>query len=92
MFFRSFITLISATILAGIAVYSTHANVNVSIVTDEADAVLNILNKRAANKRSSQRDWQRLVNSEGYRRLKQREESLGREFTDEAFTKVSLFT
>ena len=76
---------IAIALLLTVHVLANDPRVNVTIVTDQADAVLNILDKRAANKRSNSRDWRRLVNSEGYSRLKAREESLGREFTEQAF-------
>ncbi|HKO42532.1 MAG TPA: DUF5700 domain-containing putative Zn-dependent protease [Pyrinomonadaceae bacterium] len=54
--------------------------VNVRVVTDEADAVLEILAKREAGKQVTEADWQRVFKSEGYIRLKQREHSLARSF------------
>jgi hypothetical protein len=55
------------------------------MVTDEAEAVLAILEKRAAGQPPGESDWQRLFASEGYRRLKQREASLQRPFEDSTF-------
>ena len=51
----------------------------------EADAVLAILDLRAANNPVADSDWQRLFQSEPYRRLKQREAAMHRDFTDEDF-------
>jgi len=55
------------------------------IVTDEADAALAILERSRAGNPVTARDWTRLFTSEGYQRLKQREESMGRAFSDSAF-------
>lgn len=59
--------------------------VNVRVVTDEADAVLQILAKRASGQPITDADWQKIFSSEGYVRLKQREHSLKRSFEDEDF-------
>lgn len=58
------------------------ARVDVRLVTDEADAVLDLV---ALGPGATDADWQRLFNSEGYRRLKQREAAMGRAFTDSSF-------
>src|SRR5436309_1737260 len=58
---------------------------NPRIVTDEADAVLAILDARAAGRGVAEADWQRLFTSEGYVRLKKRELSMRRPFDDDAF-------
>lgn len=60
-------------------------NVKLRIDTAEADAVLQILDKRAAGAAITDADWARLFGTEGYVRLKQRELSMKREFTDDAF-------
>ncbi|MDT8437357.1 MAG: DUF5700 domain-containing putative Zn-dependent protease, partial [Gemmatimonadota bacterium] len=60
-------------------------HLEVSIVTDEADAVLSILEKRTAGRALRQADWDRLFASEGYARLKAREQSMGRELDDSTF-------
>jgi len=59
--------------------------VNVRLVTDESEAVLAILAKRKANKPVEDADWQRVFQSEGYTRLKQRETSMQRSFEDADF-------
>jgi hypothetical protein len=64
--------------------------VNVNLVTDEAEAVLAILNKKRANQALTNTDWQRLFDSEGYTRLKKREASMQRSFTDEEFKSFVL--
>src|SRR5829696_106247 len=64
---------------------SVSAQVNIRLVTDEADAVLNVLAKRRANQSIVEADWQRVFESEGYVRLKKRETSMQRSFEDTAF-------
>lgn len=66
------------------------SSVIVRIVTDEADAVLSILAKKKSNHTITQQDWQQLFSSEGYVRLKKREASLQRTFTDEEFKSFVL--
>src|SRR5215213_7799439 len=61
---------------------SVSAQVNIRLVTDEADAVLNFLAKRRANQSITEADWQRVFQSEGYVRLKKRETSMQRSFED----------
>ena len=63
----------------------TQEQVNVRLVTDEAEAVLNILAKKKANEAISEADWQQLFATEGYVRLKQRETSMQRSFEDADF-------
>ena len=64
---------------------SVSAQVNVRLVTDEAEAVLNVLAKRRANQSIDEADWQRIFQSEGYVRLKKREKSMQRSFEDADF-------
>jgi Putative zinc dependent peptidase (DUF5700) len=64
--------------------------VQVPAVSDEADAVLAILAKRKLGRSITRADWQRLFSSEGYVRLKKREEAMKRSFTDEEFKKFVL--
>ena len=69
------------------------ARLQVPMVTDEAEGVLAILEKRAAGQATiPESDWQRLFSSEGYRRLKQREASLQRGFEDASFREFVLST
>lgn len=58
---------------------------NVVMVTDEADAVIAILEKLYHKNEPSQADWSRLFSSEGYKRLKKRELSMKRRFDDSLF-------
>jgi hypothetical protein len=62
----------------------------VQVVTDEADAVLFIVEKRERGEEITEADWQRLFQTEGYVRLKQREHSLQRSFEDDDFKKFVL--
>lgn len=69
-----------------LAACTLHADrVNVTFVDDEPRAVLAILDKRAAHAPITDADWERLFTSEGYVRLKAREQSLQRTFEDETF-------
>src|SRR3954468_3004381 len=58
--------------------------------TSEADAVLAIVAKQNAHKPIIDSDWQRLFSSSPYVRLKQREASMHRDFTDDDFRKFVL--
>ncbi len=58
---------------------------DVRLVSDEADAVLDILEERAGGRHAAAADWDRLFTSEGYVRLKRRERAMGVAFTDSAF-------
>jgi hypothetical protein len=63
----------------------------VSVITDQADAVLRILEARAAGELVDEDAWQALLASEGYRRVMEREAALDRQlgidrgYTDESF-------
>ena len=59
--------------------------IDVRIVTDEADAVLAVLTKRERGEEIAEADWQRIFASEGYVRLKKRELSMSRPFTETDF-------
>jgi hypothetical protein len=76
--------LVVCTVLGG-GVVSAAPAVNVRLVTDEAEAVLALLAKRQANQPITDADWQRVFQSEGYVRLKQRETSMKRSFEDADF-------
>src|SRR6185369_16407488 len=65
--------------------FAQTAALNVRLVTDEAEAVLAILAKRKLNQPITDQDWQRVFQSEGYTRLKQREASMQRSFDDADF-------
>jgi hypothetical protein len=53
--------------------------------TDEAEAVLAILDKRAAGTAVTDSDWQRLFATEPYIRLQKREAAMHRDFNDDDF-------
>ncbi len=61
------------------------APVEVRVVLDEADAVIAILEKRGRGLEVEDADWRRLEASEGYVRLKRRQESFGAEEFDRRF-------
>ncbi len=63
----------------------SHNDVHVKLIDDEAEAVLHILGKRVCQLELVEADWRSLFISEGYIRLKQREESDGRIFEDADF-------
>jgi hypothetical protein len=64
---------------------SSPSAVNVQLVSDEAEAVLTILEKRRANQPITETDWRRVFTSEGYVRLKARESSMKRSFEEADF-------
>ena len=64
--------------------------VNVQIATDEADAILAILDKNEAGKEITDADWQKVFSSEGYVRLKKRESAMKRSFEDKDFKEFVL--
>jgi hypothetical protein len=57
----------------------------VRVVLDEADAAIAILEKRSRGLALTDGDWRRLEESEGYVRLKRRQESFGAEDFDQRF-------
>ena len=61
------------------------SRLNIKIIADEPDAVLAILAKRKANQNLSDADWQRLFSTEGYVRLKKREQAMKRSFEEADF-------
>lgn len=83
--------LLSAT-LSSLGAQSPTANsrIQLTLNTDEAEAVLVILDKRAAATPVADADWQRLFATEPYIRLKKREASMHRDFTDDDFKKFVL--
>ncbi len=56
----------------------------------EADAVLSILAQRSASQTVTDSDWESLFVTEPYQRLKKREASMHRDFTDDEFKKFIL--
>ncbi|MCL1635296.1 hypothetical protein M2650_11735 [Luteimonas sp. SX5] len=59
--------------------------VDVKFDIAEAEAALAIFEKQAKGDPVTERDWQALFSTAGYRRLKDREDSMGRSFTDAEF-------
>ena len=83
--------LIFAALMAG--TYSLGADadrVRLILDTSEAEAVLAIVDRSASGKPVSEADWKRLFSSEPYVRLKRREASLHRDFTDDEFQRFVL--
>jgi Putative zinc dependent peptidase (DUF5700) len=68
------------------------SNMNVQMVADEADAVLRILAEKESGRAISEEDWKHLFASEGYVRLKKREDSMKRSFSDADFERFVLST
>jgi hypothetical protein len=61
------------------------AQVDVTFITDEADAALTILRLQSTHDTPTPVNWTALFESQGYQHLKEREASMGRGFTDSAF-------
>ena len=61
--------------------------VNLKLDASEAEAVLAILDKRAHHEDVAEADWHKVFATTPYRRLKERETSMRRSFTDEDFIK-----
>jgi|HubBroStandDraft_6_1064221.scaffolds.fasta_scaffold11075_2 hypothetical protein len=64
--------------------------VQLQLNADEADQVLAILAKKAAGQIIQESDWNALFRTEPYVRLKKREASMKRDFTDDDFMKFVL--
>jgi len=81
-----------AALVAGLAAFLALAPcsraddaVRLTVDTSESDAVLAILARRAAGEAVPESDWQRLFETEPYRRLKLRETEMKRSFEDADF-------
>jgi hypothetical protein len=72
-------------LLVPMSVQRAQDPVQVTLVSDEAEAVLSALAKRAEGKPLEEADWSRIFQSEGYRRLVQREQSLNRSMDEATF-------
>jgi hypothetical protein len=90
--FRALIPLCLPVILSAVFAQDTQSanRIQLKLNTDEADAVLTILDQRAAGTALSDSDWQRLFSTEPYIRLKKREAAMHRDFTDDDFKKFVL--
>jgi hypothetical protein len=63
----------------------TQGQVQVSLDMDEARAAVALIEALAAGRTPDEAEWQALFASQGYRRLKQREAAMKRDFTDAEF-------
>ncbi len=81
---------VAAVLIAAVMPVLAQERVQFKLDTSEAEAVLAILDERAAGKTTSEAAWRRLFESEPYVRLKKREASLHRDFTDEDFKKFVM--
>jgi len=88
--FFLFIGLISGLAAASASGPEAANKINLQLNTDEATAVLAILDKESAKATVSDADWQRLFTTEPYIRLKKREASIHIGFTDDDFKKFVL--
>ena len=84
---RIFAGVIVAALSACSAFAPLSSRVDLKLDASEAEAVLTILDKRAHHEDVTDADWQKLFSTPPYRRLKQREISMRRPFTDEEFMK-----
>ena len=78
----------AAALLAATAT-AAGASVDLHVDSSQADAVLALLDQRAAAAAASASDWERLFASEPYLRLEKRELSMGREFSRETFRRFA---
>ena len=58
---------------------------DITLATDEAHAVLSLIEKRKSGSRPEPSDWQQLFDSQGYRRLKARQAAMGSPIEDSQF-------
>ena len=72
------------------AASDTANRIHLTFNTEEAEAVLAILDKRAAGVAVSDDDWQHVFATEPYIKLKKREAGMHRDFTDDDFKKFAL--
>jgi len=86
--FFSLLSILS--VLQGQTSTASPNRIQLTFNTEEAEAALAILDKHAAGTAISDADWQRLFSTEPYIRLKKREASLHRDFTDDDFKKFAL--
>ncbi|HSP14975.1 MAG TPA: DUF5700 domain-containing putative Zn-dependent protease [Thermoanaerobaculia bacterium] len=77
-------------LLAWILFAALPTNVQLRIQPDEAKAVVEILDQRAAHKPLAESDWQALFATEGYIRLQKREHAMKRKFENDDFQKFVM--
>lgn len=92
---RSLVILAALGVLSHVAATNSNAQslddrLRITLVADEAEAALSILDARATGATPTAAAWERLFTSEGYRRLKQREAAMRVPFTDEEFRSFVL--
>jgi hypothetical protein len=83
-------TIALAFVLAAATAVAQSDRIRLQLNSSEAEAVLAILDKQAAGRPIPLADWQHLFSTEPYQRLKKREASLHRDFTDDDFRKFVL--
>jgi len=76
---------LSLLLLTPLSAQPSPGPVQVVMVSDEADAVLSVLAKRAEGRPLEDADWSRIFQSEGYRRLVLREQSMHRPLDEARF-------
>ncbi len=76
---------LSLLLLAPLSAQTSPGPVQVVMVSDEADAVLSALAKRAEGRPIEDSDWSLLFHSEGYQRLVKREQSMHRPLDEARF-------
>jgi len=92
---RFYLPILALILILGVfpsAVAQKNANdrIVLHLNTDEAEAALAILDKSNAKQPIGDADWQRLFATEPYTRLKKREASMHRDFTDDDFKNFVL--
>lgn len=70
---------------AGKGAGQPEAELDVRVITDQAEAALVALGRAARGEPIPEHDWERLFATEGFRRLEARERSLERTIDREAF-------
>jgi len=81
---------LSPLLLLCFAADAPNDRVQILLNPSEAERVLDILAKRKAGKPVTEDDWQALFATEPYQRLKKREASMHRQFTEDDFKKFVL--
>jgi hypothetical protein len=87
---------LAVVVLAGVVLFpasrlaAAEERIQLTVDPSEARVVLTILRERGDGKTVTEANWRRLFESEPYVRLKKREASLHREFTDDDFRKFIL--
>lgn len=76
---------LSFLLLSAVVAAKPKERIRVSLVADQAEAVLIVLVKREGGETITDDDWKRIFNSEGYVRLRKRELSMSRPFEDADF-------